>query len=220
MSKSSNKAFSHYIVLPLIFLAVIFFGGLRIARETHDFLFLKPALITLVLAALLLVSVVKSHLIQLKIWISNDFPLLQNISNGLILFLLFAASVQIFNSVLPEKGLFFGITAFFFLWTLWTNIFAQFDATKLFRSLAAIFGFAFIFKFIFLANLNFGGNESWASKIFGTVLEGISPVSLAIPQFAEISGFISFFTLALFAIGLFIIQKENPANQTDSPETK
>ena len=65
-------------------------------------------------------------------------------ANGAVLVTLFFASAQIFNSLLPEQGLPFWIFAFCFFWTLWNNLFADFDTRKLLKSLGAMFGLAFL----------------------------------------------------------------------------
>jgi hypothetical protein len=121
----------------------------------------------------------------------------------LILLTLFSASVQVINSVLPETGLAFALTAFFLLWTFWTNLFAEFQSDRLLRSLAAVFGFAFIFKYVFLASLVVTG-ESWAKKLMESALQGVSMGLLEIPKFSGLTGYVAFFTLVLYGVGLLL----------------
>lgn len=203
-SNNKNLLFWQYIVLPMIFLIVTLLGGLRLSLESGAFLFLGPTLFNLVLAVMLAGIVVRGKLVNTGRWFSADFSLLKNCANALILLTLFGASVQVINSVLPEKGLAFGLAAFFLLWTLWTNLFAELEAGKLLRSLAALFGLAFVFKYVFLASL-VSGEESWARKLTETLLQGVSLGLLEIPKFSGLTGYIAFFTLILYGAGLLLL---------------
>jgi hypothetical protein len=208
-SKPDNKnlLFWQYIALPLIFLLVTLLGGLRLSLETGAFIFLGPTLFNLVLAVMLAAIVLRGKLIKVGQLISPEFPVLKNLANGLILLTLFSASVQVINSVLPEKGLAFGLTAFFLLWTLWTNLFAELERNKLLRSLAALFGLAFVFKYVFLASLvsASSGEESWARKLAESLLQGVSLGLLEIPKFSGLTGYAAFFTILLYGAGLLLL---------------
>ncbi|HXH70090.1 MAG TPA: hypothetical protein VNI60_07160, partial [Pyrinomonadaceae bacterium] len=122
-----QKSFLQYIILPLIFLTAALLGGLRFGAEDNQFLFLKPPLVCLIFASILLVLFFRSNLIRLSGWFSEDFSPTKNLANTCVLLTLFFASTQIFNSLLPEKGLPFWTIAFCFFWTLWNNLFAEFD---------------------------------------------------------------------------------------------
>ena len=111
MSEKNNKNILQYILLPLIFLTVTFLGGWRFALPDNAFIFLKPELICLIFASTLLILYFRAKLIKLEGWFSNEFTTLKNVANALILFTLFTASVQVFNSLLPEKGLPFCVKA-------------------------------------------------------------------------------------------------------------
>ena len=164
--KSKIKNQKIYLLLPFLFLTVALFGGLRIGAADSAFLFIKPPLIALIFAAILLVLFFRAGLIKLDGWFSEDFSTLKNVANGACLMTLFFASVQIFNSLLPEQGLPFWVLAFCFLWTLWNNLFAEFDTKKLVRSLGAMFGLAFVVKYLILANLTAPVSESFLQGIF------------------------------------------------------
>jgi hypothetical protein len=146
------------VLLPTIFLTVALMGGVRVAAETRAFLFIAPPLVALVLAVLLMLLFARGALVNLPTWLSGDNAPLTNISHALTLLALFFASAQAFNSVLPERGLFRWMFAFFFLWTLWNNQFAGFDARRLLRSLAALFSTAFILKHMLLVFGHLGGH--------------------------------------------------------------
>src|SRR6185437_9864086 len=167
---SRNQALLSYWVLPAIFLTVALLGGLRVSADDRAFIFFPPPLITLVLAVLLMLLFVRGGLIELRSWIATNHPPLQNISHIWLLLTVYFASAQAFNSVLPERGLLFWLFSFFFLWTLWNNQFSSFDARRLLRSLAVLFGTAFFLKHMFFASL-FSPDGGWAKKIAGFLLE-------------------------------------------------
>ena len=212
--RSKNRALLRYILLPTIFLAVALLGGLRIDAETRAFVFVPPPLITLILSVLLMILFVRGHAVELRQWVKSDQPALTNASHILMLLALFFASAQAFNSVLPERGLLFWLFSFFFIWTLWNNQFSNFDARRLLRSLAVLFGTAFFLKHMFLASL-FSPEGGWAKKVAGFFLELGTLGTLDTQVFAPATGYISFFTLALYVTGLILLTP-SPEPQEDA----
>ena len=193
-----------YILLPLIFLVATLLGGLRLGTADNAFIFLKPALICLVFAAVTIVLFFRSGLLRLDGWFSEGFSTLENIANAAVLLTLFSASTQLFNSMLPEKGLPFWVVGFCFFWTLWNNLFADFDTKKLLRSLGALFGMAFVVKYLVLANLTATGDTGLLQRIFENPTKEAFTWLLDLPRYAAGTGYIQFFTLALYLIGLFL----------------
>ena len=194
----------NYLVLPSIFLSVTLIGGLRLGAADNALVFLKPPLICLVFASVMLILFFRSGLLSIEGWFSDKFTALQNTANGAILLTLFAASTQLFNSLLPEKGLPFWVIGFCFFWTLWNNLFADFDTKKLLRSLGALFGLAFAVKYLVLANLTATGDASLLQRIFADPAKEAFTWLLDLPRYAAGTGYIQFFTLALYLIGLFL----------------
>src|SRR6266566_7047707 len=203
-NRSSNSSLVRFTVLPLLFLTVALLGGLRIAADTRAFVFVAPPLVTLVLAVLLMLLFVRGRLIQFNQWLASDYPPLTNVSHGWMMLTLFFASAQAFNSVLPERGLLHWLFSFFFLWTLWNNQFSSFDASRLLRSLGALFGTAFVLKHLLLAGL-YAQEGGWLQRLAGALLQGVSLGTLDAPSFAPATGYISFFTLVLYIGGLLMI---------------
>jgi hypothetical protein len=199
-----QRAFVHYVLLPMVLLTVALLGGLRVAAGSGAFLFLAPPLVTLVLAGLLMSLFVRGGLVRPGTWVRSDQPLLANVSHILTLVALFAASAQAFNSVLPEQGLLHWLFCFFFLWTLWNNQFSPFDPARLLRSLAVLFGTAFVLKHMLLAGLR-PAEGGWVSRVAAALLQGVSLGALDLPAFAPATGYISFFTVALYVGGLMLM---------------
>ena len=140
--------------------------------------------------------------------------MLKNAANSVVLLTLFAASAQLFNSVMPEQGLPFWIVAFCFLWTLWNNLFADFDNKKLLRSLAALFGFAFAAKYLILANLTAPASESWLRTLIENPAQEAFTWILSLPKYSAGTGYIQFFTVLLYFMGLFLLPQTTRLKKT------
>jgi hypothetical protein len=197
-----NRALLHAIVTPTILLTVALLGGLRVDAQTRQFIFIAPPLVTLVLAILLGSLFVRAGAIDLRQWLALEQPMLTNLAHLLTLGALFFASAQAFNSVLPESGLLHWMFSFFFLWTLWTNQFSAFDARRLLRSLIVMFSTAFVLKHLLVSGLS-APSGSWLKAIAAALLQG---VAIDVPAFAPITGYVSFFALALYVAGLLLIK--------------
>ena len=217
-TRERNQLLVRCLLLPTIFLTVALTGGLRVAAETGAFIFVAPPLVALVLAVLLLMLFVRGHLVNLHAWLSGENALLTNVSHALTLLALFFASAQAFTSVLPERGLFRWMFAFFFLWTLWNNQFADFDARHTLRSLVALFGTAFVLKHMLLASL-YAPDGGWLKRLAGALLEGVTQGTLGTQEtFAPATGYLSFFTLALYVLGLFLLPSAPAPDDHAPPE--
>lgn len=197
-----NRALLHFIVMPTILLTVGLLGGLRIDAQSRQFVFIAPPLVTLVLAILLGSLFVRAGAIDLQQWLAIEQPTLTNLSHLLTLLSLFFASAQAFNSVLPESGLLHWMFSFFFLWTLWTNQFSAFDKRRLLKSLMVLFGTAFVLKHLLVSGL-YAPEGGWFRRIASALLQGIA---IDVPAFAPVTGYISFFALALYLAGLLLIK--------------
>ena len=193
-----------YILLPTIFLAVTLLGGLRLGAADNAFIFLKPALVCLVFAAVSLVLYFRSGVITVEGWFSHEFSTLKNAANAAVLITLFAATVQLFNSLLPEQGLPFWVVGFCFFWTLWNNLFAEFDTKRLLKSLLALFGLAFVVKYLLLANLTAPQGGGWLQRMIENPGKETFTWLLDLTQYAAGTGYIQFFTVALYMLGLFL----------------
>lgn len=203
-NRSRNRALVDNVVLPTLFLTVALLGGLRVGSENRTFIFVAPPLVTLLLAVLLMLLLIRGRLIRFHQWVANELPPLTNVVHIWTLITLFFASAQAFNSVLPERGLLHWLFSFFFLWTLWNNQFSSFDPPRLLRSLAILFGTAFVLKHMLLASL-YSPEGGWLKRVAGTLLQGVSLGTLDAPNFAPATGYICFFTLILYVAGLILL---------------
>lgn len=201
----NQRFWLQYVLLPAIFLTVALLGGLRIASETGEFVFNRPALICLVFATLMLLLFFRTGLITLSSWFSESLSTLQNAANAAVMTALFAALVQIFNSLIPEQGLAFWVVSFCFLWTLGVSYFSVADAGRLVRSTAALFVAAFLTKYFLLANLTSESSGNWLQRLWSDPTREAFTYLLDLPRYSAATGYIQFFAAALFLIGLFLI---------------
>lgn len=216
--RAMNRALMRYVLLPTCLLTVALLGGVRVNFETRAFQFIAPPLITLFLAALTFALLMRGHAIILNRWLSSARAPLANIAHALTLVVLFFATAQSFNAVLPERGLFRFLLAFFFLWTLWNNLFSSFDARRVLRSLTALFGMAFVIKHLLLVNLYSSNDGSWMKRLASVVFENITTTIFENERFAPATGYIAFFALLLYLCGLvllsFSFDEETPEDLT------
>ena len=202
-AEAAGGGFTRHVLLPVVLVTVALLGGMRV-RPDQSFLFIPPPLVTLLMAVLLMALFARGGLVRLDRWISARHPALANVSHGLTLLALFAASAQAFNSVLPERGLLHWLFALFFLWTLWNDQFTPFDARRLLRSLCVLFATAFVLKHLLMAAV-YDPQAGWGRRLLGVVLEGASLGTLDAPSFAPATGYVSFFALALYVGALALI---------------
>ena len=201
----SRRAALTYIVLPIVFLTVTMLGGVRLQAADNAFIFLAPALICLVFASVLMILYFRAGLLSLDGWYSEDHDAVQIAANTAVMLTLFTASTQIFNSLLPEQGLPFWVVGFCFFWTLWNNLFSEFDNKKLLRSLGALFGLAFVVKYLLLANLvPEPTGQNWFQRIIENPGREAFTWLLDLPRYSPGTGYIQFFTLVLYLIGLYL----------------
>lgn len=202
--RAANRALLTHVLLPTLFLTAALLGGVRVGAEGGAIRFVPPPLVTLILASMLLALFVRGRAIELGRWLSSELPVAENVSHALTLAALFFASAQAFNSVLPDAGLLRWMLSFFFLWTLWQNQFSAFDARRLLRSLAALFGTAFVVKHMLLASLYEPGG-GWLKRLAGVVAEGVTLGTLGGEPQSNATGYVSFFTLALYVLALALL---------------
>jgi len=203
-NRSRNVALVNFVVLPFLFLTVALLGGLRIGDESRTLIFVPPPLVTLLLATLLMLLFIRGGLIRLHKWISSELSPLTNIAHVWMFITIFFASAQAFNSVLPESGLLHWLFSFFFLWTLWNNQFSSFDARRLLRSLAILFGTALVLKHMLFASL-YSPDGGWLKRLAGSLMQGVALGTFDAPPFSPATGYIAFFTLVIYVAGLVLL---------------
>lgn len=213
----TQRYYGRYVLTPAIFLTVALLGGMRLSSIDGSFIFLKPSLLCLVFASILMVLFLRAGLIRLEGWLNEAFSMRMNAANAVVLCSLFAGTTQLFNSLIPEQGLPFWIISFCFFWTLWNNLFADFDTKRLLRSLGALFGLAFVVKYLVLANLAAPADRNWLRGILESPGKQAMTWLLDITQFSAGTGYIQFFAVILFLVGLYLLPKSTAVSRVSIP---
>jgi hypothetical protein len=203
----ANTHYVERVLLPLLLLAVSLFGGMRFAALDSAFIFIAPPLAAVILAALTLALFVQSGTIDIRGWFDKRRPFLENASNAAIVALLFLATAQVYNSLLPERGVTFWMIGLFFVWTLWTNLFAELNAAKTIRSLGAVIGLAFVVKYVVLANLAGSPEGGFFERWWRDPTGEAAAWMLDLPRYAAATGYVQFFVLTGYIWGLYIMPR-------------
>ena len=187
--------------LPALFLTVSLLGGVRVADRV---VLLPPPLYALVLGLLLFGVLARTGALALHRLMNSNRAAVANLNGLLVMLTTFLASAQVFNLVTPESGLPRLLFDVFFLVLLLNTLAAAPDRVRVLRSLVVIFGSAFVLKFIVLAALSdpAGG---MLKRVLLVLLEGVTLGTLTQDVFHESTGYLAFFTLALFMIGLALL---------------
>jgi hypothetical protein len=201
--------FREAFVLPAVFLTVAFAGGFRLSPEGAVQL-LPPSLMTLVLAVLLLGVMARSRLLHPELLVAEERTPLENTCGGVVLLSLFLGSAQLFNCLTPDAGFLRVLVVVFFFFLLWNTMAALPDRVRLLRSLLVVFGGAFILKYVALAAL-YEPQGGMLKRVLTALLEGVSLGSIEHHPDAPAVGYVAFFSIGLYFIGLVMLPRPRPA---------
>jgi hypothetical protein len=204
MQKPETRDVLAYIIVPLIFLTVALTGGVRFTADTYELRFIAPQLVSVILAAFVMLLFVRGGIIEFHRYVGEHHGLLENASGVVRLAAIYFATIQIFNAVTPERGLLnFCFNLFYFL-IFWNNLFVVFNPVRLTRSLATVLGASFALKYLVLADL-FSPSESWAKYALQKLMQTASLGALEYEVFASATGYIGFASVLLYILGLYLI---------------
>ena len=199
--------FREAVALPAIFLTVALLGGLRIGTDVR---LIPPSLASLILGMLLVGALARARVLVPDALMHARRPPLENTSGAIVLITLFAASAQIFNLLTPERGLLHALFTIFFVVQLLTTLAAVSGRVAMLRGLLVLLGAAFVLRFIVLESLYSPGGGMLA-RVLTAALEGVTLGSFDYDANAASTGYIGFFTLTLFFIGLILLAPPSPA---------
>ena len=191
-------------VLPCLFLTVALLGGLRLGAPGVDVRLVPPPLVSLVLAVLLLGALVRSRVLSPDRLIASYRSALENVSGGVVLLTLFAASAQTFNLLTPDAGLLHVLVSVFFLVQLLTTLTAVRDRAAMLRSLAVLMGCAFFLRFLALESL-YAPGRGVLKRVMTALMEGVTLGAIDYAPTGSATGYVAFLTLTLYLIGLFLL---------------
>ena len=189
------------IALPLVFLTVTLFGGLRIADGVT---LLPPPLFALVLSVLLIGLLVRCGALAPNRLVHTSRSMLANVNGVIVMLAAFLASAQAFNIATPESGAPRVLFNLVYLVLLANTIAASPDRPRALRSLLVIFGSAFIVKFVVLAALSHPA-EGPLTRVLQVLFEGVTLGSVTQGIFHPATGYVAFGTLMLYLFGLVLL---------------
>jgi hypothetical protein len=71
-----------------------------------------------------------------------------------------------------------------------------------------LYGLAFVVKYLILANLTAPASESWIQGLFQNPSKEVFTWILDLPKYSHGTGYIQFFTLIFYLIGLFLLKPQ------------
>jgi hypothetical protein len=192
-----------HVALPCLFLTSALLGGLRFEAETLALRFVAPPLATLLLATFLAVLFARAGLVDVgRDWLDARRPPIENLSNALTLATLFAATVQVFNAVIPEDTLFFAIFVLLFALVFWTGLFAATRPEKLVVSTGGLLLASFVVKYLLLVPF-VAPSDSFAKTLVQQLLRGVTLGGVSSEAWAPATGYTAFASVALYVAGLW-----------------
>jgi hypothetical protein len=200
------------LTLPILLLTVAGVGGLRV-DAAGKLALVPPSLMALVLGVLLIATLVRAGALDPLRLVGERRSALENISGAIVLVALLLASAQMFMLLTPATGLLGFIFTAFFVLLLWNTMAVSPDRRQLLRSLAVVFGGAFVLKFIVLAAAYDAGG-GLLHRVILTMLEGVSLGALGFVPDGSATGYVAFILLGLFFVGLILL----PGRQARRPD--
>ena len=192
------------VVLPALFLTVALLGGFRVAGTIQ---FVPPSLTALILGVLLLGTLTRGGILVPQVLMHGGRSPLENVSGGMVLFTLFAASGQAVNLVLPDRGLLHAAFAVFFFCQLMTMNAAGADRRGLLRSLLVLLGSLFVLRYIVVEAL-YAPDGGVLHRLLTTLMSGATLGGVAYQPNSPVTGYVAFVALALYVVGLLMLPKE------------
>jgi hypothetical protein len=194
-------------VLPLLFLTVALVGGLRTAAQIR---LVPPPLAALVLGMLLMAALTRGRVLLPDIFMNATRRPIENANGAIVILTLFASSAQVFNLLIPDRGLFYAIFTVFFAVQLLTTLAAVDDRRRMLRALSVLFGSAFVLRYIVLEAL-YAADSTVLKRMLTVLLEGITLGGLGYDPHAATTGYTAFAALALYMIGLALLSASRPS---------
>ena len=186
------------VVLPLILLTVVMFGGLEPGAGTP---WAAPPLFPLVLAVMIVGVLVRSGALAPDRLLHGSRSILSNANGAVVLFALFAASAQVAHMLTPRSGLPALIVGLVLFLLLINTLVAQPDRRRLLRTLAVVLGSAFLLKFVVLASLS-DPDGGRMRRVLIALFDVATLGTIAQAPLHQAAGYIAFFILLLYLAGV------------------
>ena len=192
------------IGLPVLFLTIALLGGFRLAEAVR---LVPPSLTALILAVLLLGVLIRAGGISASALLHGERTPAENMSGAIVLATLFAATSQALNLLIPDTGLLHAVFAIFIFCQLLTIGAARTDRIGSLRSVVVLFGSLFVLRFILLEGL-YSSSGSTLNRVLQVLLSGATLGGITYEPNAPATGYVAFFTVALYVVGLLLLPKD------------
>ena len=195
-------------VLPVVFLTVALLGGLRTAENVR---LVPPPLAALVLGMLMLAALTRSRVLVPDYFMNSLRGVLENANGAVVILTLYAASAQVFNLLIPDRGLFFLIFTVFFGVQLLTSLAAIEERGRMLRAVAVLLGAAFVLRFIVLEPL-YGEEPTMLKRVLTVMLEGVTLGGVDYTAHSVATGYAAFAGIALYLLGLALLPRSSASS--------
>jgi hypothetical protein len=197
------------LVLPLVFLTVALLAGLQVGARVA---LVPPSLLSLVLATMLIAALVRGGALAPARLMHGSRSILANANGAVVLAALFAASAQVLAMLTPRSGLpLFFVDVFLFVIMLNTLV-TQPDRVRLLRSLAVTLGSTLLVKFVVLSALS-GPSGSRLTQVLVALFDAATFGSITQEPESPAAGYLAFFSIALYLIGIAILPVPSPVSR-------
>jgi hypothetical protein len=195
-----QAAWKEAFTLPLIFLSVFLFGGLRIAVDGR-LAFVPPSLMALVLAVILVAALHRSGALVPAALVAPTRSGLENASGAVVFASLGLATAQVIAALTPEAGLLALVFHIAWLVLFGNTLAARPDRARLLASLLVMFGAAFVVKFVLLGSI-YAPDGGLTRRVVLALVDGASLGTLAYQPPGPATGYVAFATVLLFLGGV------------------
>ncbi len=203
------------IVLPGLFLTVTLLGGLRVSETVR---LLPPSLTALVLAILLLGTLARGGALVPQALMHGARTGVENASGVIVLVTIFAASAQAINLLLPERGLLHAAFAIFLFCQIMTMHAAGVGRAGLLRSVFVLLGSMFVLRYIMIEALYAPGG-GMLHRVLTALMSGATLGGIAYDPNSPMTGYVAFFTLLLYVIGLLLLPSSSSTAIARPPQS-
>jgi hypothetical protein len=201
------------MVLPLMFLTVILSGGFRLAGDVK---LVPPTLTALILAIPLVGLLIRSGTIPVTALLNGARRPMANVSGGIVLATLFGASAQVLNLLIPDAGLLHAAFAIFVFVQLMTIGATRVERPATLRALLVLFGSLFVLRYIVVEALYAPGG-GMLHRVLVTLMSGASLGGITYEPNAPLTGYVAFFTVALYFIAVLLTTRPQTMALVRSP---
>lgn len=198
-----------HLGVPLLLAAVTLLGGVRFASPAGEFVFIIPSLLSLILSVLSIALFARAGVLSVEHWTKSG-SVIGTISHFAILLLLFTATAQTYNAVLPERGVLLWIFGIFMVWNLWTNLLADLAGRRLIVSFVSSIGLAFVVRYLVLANVTATGEGNFIERWWNEPGRQAVTWALDLPKYSDATGYLQFFVVLAMATALYLMPQRPP----------